>query len=196
MRKFLLAPQLLQLLEEGKLFRVIFAWILRIQAALAILVGVLLSIELWRFASGLNTGGILGLLLLQCCLVVAFTFIMHLSWLRASGLLSMNDVHTEGGRDAIPVTQLLLRLGGEIFASLMAACGVGGAFLVWLSAGDGIRALSLLPIPSNYAGDVFQAGLTVLGTGLLLAACALLGAYFLVGMIDVLVSIEKNTRKN
>lgn len=193
MDRFLIAPAFLRLIHEGRFFRPVFAWILRIQAALAALGAVLLSIELWKQASGLSTGAIFGLLILQLSLLVAVYFICHLSLLRAGTLLAMAPA--EAG--ALAVARLLLKLGGEVYAGVLAPLSLGGALLIWTSAGQGGDALrglfgALLPA---VAGDPFQAGLTLLATGLAMAAGGLLGAYALSAFIGLFVSIEQNTRK-
>lgn len=193
MDKFLIAPAFLRLIKEGRFFRPVFAWILRIQAALAALGGVLLSIELWKQASGLSTGAVFGLLILQLSLAVAIYFACHLSLIRATDLLAMGSAEA----DALSVTRLLLKLGGEVYAGVLAPLTLGGALLIWVSAGEGGDALrglfgGLLP---TTGGDAFQAGLTLLATGLAMAAGGLLGAYALSGFIGLFVSIERNTRK-
>ena len=193
MDKFLIAPAFLRLIKEGRFFRPVFGWLLRIQAALALLGGVLVSIELWKQASGLSTGSIFGLLILQVSLAVAIYFACHLSWLRAANLFAMSDAEA----DPISVVRLLLKLGGEIYAGVLVPLTVGGCLLVWISAGqagDSLRYLFgfLLTVQG---GDPFPAGLMLLATGLVMAACGLLGAYAMSGFIGLFVSIEKNTRK-
>lgn len=193
MDKFLIAPTFLRLVKEGRFFRTVFAWILRIQSGLAILAGLLVSIELWKQASGLSTASILGLIVLQLTLIVTVYLVSHLSWLRATDLLAMSETQA----DPISVTRLLLKLSGEIYASILAPLSVGGALLIWISAGeagDTLRVLfsTLLPVAG---GSVFQTGLTILGMGLTMAACSLLGAYALAAFIGLFVSIEQNTRK-
>lgn len=193
MDKLLLAPAFLHLVREGRFFRPVFLWILRVQAALAALGGILLSIELWKQASGLSTGTIFGLLVLQLSLAVSVYLASHLSWIRASDLAAL-----EGGEpEAVAVLRLLLKLGGELYAALLAPLSLGGALLIWISAGEGGDALrtvfgGLLPAAP---GDAFQSGLTLLASGLALAAAGLLGAYGLSELIRLFVALERNTRK-
>ena len=193
MDRFLIAPVFLRLIKEGQFFRPVFAWLLRIQAALALLGGVLVSIELWKQASGLSTGSIFGLLILQVSLAVAIYFACHLSWLRATSLFAMSDSEA----DPISVVRLLLKLGGEIYAGMLAPLTVGGCLLLWISAGQAGDSLRYLFgfILTVQGGDPFPSGLMLLATGLVMAACGLLGAYALSGFIGLFVSIEKNTRK-
>ncbi|HET6329654.1 MAG TPA: hypothetical protein VFF76_02610 [Holophagaceae bacterium] len=193
MDRFLIAPTFLRLIREGRFFRPVFAWILRIQAALAALGAVLLSIELWKQAPGLSTGAIFGLLILQLSLVVAAYFVCHLSLLRASDLLAMGPA--EAG--ALAVARLLMKLSGEIYAGVLTPLSLGSALLIWTSAGqagDALRNLFGGVLPAA-AGDPFQAGLTLLATGLAMAAAGLLGAYALSAFVGLFVSIEQNTRK-
>ena len=193
MDAFLIAPVFLRWLREGRFFRPVFAWMLRVQAVLALLGGILLSIELWKQASGLSTGTIFGLLILQVSLAVAVYFVCHLSLIRAMDLFAMSDE----AADALAVTRLLLKVGGEIYAGILVPLTLGGTLLIWISAGQGGDALRTLfggILPAT-GGDPFQAGLTLLATGLAMAAIGLLSAYALSAFIGLFVHIEQNTRK-
>ena len=193
MDKLLLAPAFLHLIREGRFFRPVFLWILRAQAVLAALGGILLSIELWRQASGLSTGAIFGLLVLQLALAVAVYLVSHLSWIRASDLAALEA----GEPEPVAVLRLLLKLGGEVYAAVLAPLSVGGALLIWISAGeagDALRTLFAGVLPAA-PGDAFQSGLTLLASGLAFAAAGLLGAYALSELIRLFVALERNTRK-
>ncbi len=194
MDTFFVAPAFLRLLAQGRLFRTLFTWLLRLQAALVVLLGVLASIELWRGTSGLSTSGVLGLLVFQLALAGALYFAAHLSWIRAGDVARMPD----GQTSVIPLATLLVRLWGEIYGTVLAALSVGGAVLLWLAGtGAGRGFLGALQLGSfDVAGEAFPAGLRLLGVGLALAAFGLLGAYLLAELIQLLVSIEANTRRS
>lgn len=191
MEKLPLAPALLRLISEGRFFKVVFAWLLRLGALGAILAGIWLSIGLWQ-DGGSSTQAVFAQLVFQVALAAAFYLAAHLAWLRAQDVAAMPQT---GGDVILPLARLVMRLSGEIYASLLAVLGTGGAFLIWISAGDarpGLAGLgTLLPAPG---GDVFPAGLTLLAAGLASASLGLLGAYTVSEILGLLGAIEHNTR--
>ena len=116
MPKFLIVPALLRLISEGSFFKQVFAWLLRLWTAAAIVAGIWLSIELWR-GGGTSSQAIFGQLIFQVALIVATYLVAHLSWVRAQDVAAMPQI---AGEVIIPLARLLLRLGGELYASLLA----------------------------------------------------------------------------
>ena len=193
MDKLLIAPAFLRLLKEGRFFRPVFTWFLRLQAALALVGGIVWSINLWKLASGEATATIFGLLVLQLCLAVSIYLCCHLSWLRAV------EVGGLEGQDATPLAlaRLLLKLGGELAAALLAPLSLGGCLLIWISSGSARDTLASLfgPLLQVQGGDAFTSGLALLALGLAWAAGWLLGAYALSEFLGLFPLIERNTRK-
>ena len=191
MEKLPLAPALLRLISDGRFFKIVFAWLLRLGSLGAVLAGVWLSIGLWQ-GGGSSTQAVFAQLVFQVALVAAFYLAAHLAWLRAQDVATMPQA---GGDVILPLARLLMRLGGEVYASLLAVLGTGGALLIWISAGDARSGLAglgtLLPMAS---GDAFPAGLTLLATGLASAALGLLGAYTASEILGLLCALERNTR--
>lgn len=191
MEKLPLAPALLRLISEGRFFKVVFAWLLRLGALGAVLAGVWLSIGLWK-DGGSTTQAVFAQLVFQIALAAAFYLAAHLAWLRAQDVAAMPQT---GGDVILPLARLIMRLGGEVYASLLAVLSTGGAFLIWISAGDAQSGLAglgpLLPLAS---GEPFPAGLSLLAAGLASAALGLLGAYTASEILALLCAIERNTR--
>lgn len=189
--KLLPAPALLRLISAGRFFKVVFAWLLRLWSLAAVLAGVWLSIGLWK-DGGSSTQAVFAQLVFQVALVVAFYLAAHLTWLRAQDVAAMPQA---GGDVILPLARLLMRLGGEVYASLLAVLSTGGALLIWISAGDARSGLGglglLLPL---YGGDPFPAGLSLLAEGLAFAAFGLLGAYAASEVLGLICAIERNTR--
>ena len=191
MSKLPLVPALLRLISEGSLFKQVFAWLLRLWTVSAIVAGVWLSIELWR-SGGTSSQAVFGQLVFQMALALAFYLVAHLSWVRAQDVAAMPQI---AGEVIIPLTRLLLRLGGELYASLMAVLGTGGALMIWISAGEARPELAELRVVLPGAGgDPFPAGLAMLLTGLASAALGLLGGYLASELLGLLCAIESNTR--
>ncbi|MCM2250198.1 MAG: hypothetical protein NDI58_06525 [Geothrix sp.] len=191
MSKLPLVPALLRLISEGSLFKQVFAWLLRLWTVSAIVAGVWLSIELWR-SGGTSSQAVFGNLVFQVALALAFYLVAHLSWVRAQDVAAMPQI---AGEVIIPLTRLLLRLGGELYASLTAVLGTGGALMIWISAGEARPDLAELRVVLPGAGgDPFPAGLAMLLTGLASAALGLLGGYLASELLGLLCAIESNTR--
>jgi hypothetical protein len=191
MSKLPLVSALLRLISEGSLFKQVFAWLLRLWTVSAIVAGVWLSIELWR-SGGTSSQAVFGQLVFQMALALAFYLVAHLSWVRAQDVAAMPQI---AGEVIIPLTRLLLRLGGELYASLMAVLGTGGALMIWISAGEARPELAELRVVLPGAGgDPFPAGLAMLLTGLASAALGLLGGYLASELLGLLCAIESNTR--
>jgi hypothetical protein len=191
MSKLPLVPALLRLISEGSLFKQVFAWLLRLWTVSAIVAGVWFSIELWR-SGGTSSQAVFGNLVFQVALALAFYLVAHLSWVRAQDVAAMPQI---AGEVIIPLTRLLLRLGGELYASLTAVLGTGGALMIWISAGEARPDLAELRVVLPGAGgDPFPAGLAMLLTGLASAALGLLGGYLASELLGLLCAIESNTR--
>ena len=191
MEKLPLAPALLRLISEGRFFKVVFAWLLRLGALGGVLAGVWLSIGLWK-DGGSSTQAVFAQLVFQIALAAAFYLAAHLAWLRAQDVAAMPQV---GGDVILPLARLIMRLGGEVYASLLAVLSVGGALLIWISAGDAQAGLAGLgPLLPMAGGDPFPAGLNLLAVGLASAALGLLGAYTASEILALLCAIERNTR--
>lgn len=186
-----IAPGLLRLISEGRLFKLVFAWLLRLCAVASVVAGVWISIELWR-AGTRSTQAVFGQLVFQVALLLATYLVAHLSWLRAQDVVTMPQT---AGEVIIPLARLLLRLGGELYASLMAVLGTGGALMIWISAGDARLDLpELRMLLAGFGGDPFPAGLTLLLSGLIWGALGLLGGYLASELLGLLCAIESNTR--
>lgn len=193
MPKFFIAPALLRLISEGRLFKQVFAWFLRFWAVSSVVAGVWISIELWR-AGNPSSQAVFGQLVFQAALILATYLVAHLSWLRSRDVAAMPQT---AGEVIIPLARLLLRLGGELYASLMAVLGTGGALMIWISAGEArLNVPELRLLLPGFGGDPFPAGLTLLVTGLALGALGLLGGYLASELLGLLCAIESNTRKS
>lgn len=191
MPKLPIVPALLRLISEGSLFKQVFSWLLRLWTVSAVVAGIWLSIELWR-GGGSSSQAIFGQVVFQAALALAVYLVAHLSWLRAQDVAAMPQV---AGEVIIPLTRLLLRLGGELYASLMAVLGTGGALMIWISAGEARPELAELRVLLPGAGgDPFPAGLAMLLVGLGSAALGLLGGYVASELLGLLCAIESNTR--
>jgi hypothetical protein len=182
---------MLHLIAEGRLFKLLFTWLLRALSMAALAGTVWLSIELWQ--GGRNSSqAIFGQLVFQALLALAGTTAAHLCWLRAQDVAAMPQT---AGEVIIPLARLLLRLGGELYGSLMALLGTGGALMIWISAGDArpdLPELRLL-LPGT-GGEAFAAGAGMLLGGLVWAAMGLLGGYLASELLGLLCAIETNTR--
>ena len=186
-------PALLRLISEGSLFKQVFAWLLRLWAAAAVVAGVWLSIELWR-GGGTSTQAVFGQLIFQLALALTVYLVAHLSWVRGQDVAAMPQV---AGEVIIPLTRLLLRLGGELYASIMAVLGTGSALMIWISAGEArLDAPELRLLLPGFGGDPFPTGLTLLLTGLACGALGLLGGYLASELLGLLCAIESNTRSS
>ena len=193
MPKFFIASALLRLISEGRLFKQVFAWFLRFWAVSSVVAGVWISIELWR-AGNPSSQAVFGQLVFQAALILATYLVAHLSWLRSRDVAAMPQT---AGEVIIPLARLLLRLGGELYASLMAVLGTGGALMIWISAGEArLNVPELRLLLPGFGGDPFPAGLTLLVTGLALGALGLLGGYLASELLGLLCAIESNTRKS
>jgi len=158
-----------------------------------VVAGVWLSIELWR-AGNRSSPAVFGQLVFQAALGLATYLVAHLSWLRAQDVAAMPQT---AGEVIFPLARLLLRLGGELYASLMVVLGIGGALLIWISAGEArLDVPELRMLLGGFGGEPFPTGLTLLLTGLIGGALGLLGGYLASELLGLLGAIESNTRRS
>jgi hypothetical protein len=91
----------------------------------------------------------------------------------------------------IPIFSILFRCFGEIYATLGAAIGVGGCFLIWFSGYDARSFFPLFYLTKN----TFLDGLLFFVSIFIFSFIVIIVFYFLAESIIVLVDIAKNIRK-
>jgi hypothetical protein len=192
-------------LSDGKLIRMIVAWVLRILAVLVALAGLLWFIKLvsWgikaeSFAAGnetQTTGILLGCILFALIGLVWGYIGAGLLAFRAGSIAELE----ESNFTVLSILSILLRLNGELMFITYSLLGVGGCIFVWLvsSSPYGEMGLGMLgaqiPFMGRHASG-FLGGIELAILLLLIAFVSIVVFYALAEGTVVLVEIALNTR--
>ena len=192
MNDFLFMGPAIQALSKGRVFQQIFALILRVVGVLTFLFLAYTWIRMWGLV--FHLGGffaVVGGIIFQGIFVIGAYMVLHAIFIRAGTLAAL----PQGDFVVIPIMSVLLRLMGEIYASVLAVVAVGGCILAWF-AGD--RAMYLLSIVSGGmplpTGSGFIGGLMVLIIGICAAFASLVIFYFLAELLVIFADIALNSR--
>ncbi|HMY11456.1 MAG TPA: hypothetical protein PKC74_07520, partial [Turneriella sp.] len=88
MEKILILRPLLKRISEGSIFRVLFAWAMRIEAALTVLGVIYGSVKLWGLVrgGGAPASAYFGLLIVQIALLILGLVIVNILLVRAEDI--------------------------------------------------------------------------------------------------------------
>lgn len=192
MNDFLFMGPAIQAISEGRVFQRIFALILRVVGVLTLLFLAYTWIRMWSLVFHLGSFfAVVGGIIFQGIFIIGAYMVLHAIFIRAGTLAKL----PEGDFVVIPIMSVLLRLAGEIYASILATVAVGGCILAWF-AGD--RAMYLLstvsggmPLPT---GSGFVGGLMLLIVGICAAFASLVIFYFLAELLVIFADIALNSR--
>lgn len=188
-------------LSDGKIIRLIVAWVLRILAGLGALGGVLwfitfigLGFKLYDAQFGAKSATFLA----GCLLFSVIGLVMGYLWLgiclfRARSVLALGDSHFT----VLSILSILFRLNGELIFVSYTLIGIGGCLFVWLSDTNPLSQLGPLgsQIPFGFAeASGFLGGIELAVFMLLLAFAGIVVFYALAELSIVLVEIALNTR--
>jgi len=183
----------LNALNDGKLIRSLVGVALRILAALWILAGIYLLIEMLKIAFRLENEGTIGGLLFAVIFVGTVLSVAQIFWYRAGSVDDLRD----SPFTVIPIVSILLRTLGESYATLGAAIGVGGCLFIWFAKNNPMWLLGGLGglLPRSSPEMTFLGGLSFLVYAGLTSFMALILFYFLAESSLVLVEIAQQTRR-
>lgn len=192
MNDFLFMGPAIQALSKGRVFQQVFALILRVVGVLFFLFLAYTWIRMWGLVFQL--GGffaVIGGIIFQGIFVVGAYMVLHAVFIRAGTLAEL----PQGDFVVIPIMSVLLRLLGEVYASMLAVVAVGGCILAWFAGDRAIYLLSMvseaLPLPT---GSGFVGGLVVLVFGICAAFATLVLFYFLAELLVIFADIALNSR--
>ena len=200
MKKFLFMKPVLTYFGQGRMFTSVVAAVLRVFAVLICLAALVTWIKTWETVFGMVGAAVLGGLLFQMLFLIGIYMIVHTCWIRAEDI----QVLQKSAFTVIRIVSILLRMAGEIYASvsiiLGTACGAalffGGHIIVY-------RTLCSFPALVPFHSTIFSlldptsidfaTGGLILLAGTLSAIFWLFLFYLASEMILVLASIAHNT---
>lgn len=125
MQQYLFIPKALEKVAERDFFTRTVAWSIRVFAVLFALGALIGWFQLWKAVFDMNGAAILGGVLFQLCFVIGAYMALHVLWLRAADVEGL----TVDEYRVIPVLPLVLRMLGEMLASLALTMGLGKGLL-------------------------------------------------------------------
>ena len=189
-------------LSDGKLIRLTVAWVLRIQAILMALIGLIgfiatIGVGFKASDNGLGTRsvGILIGCLLMSLFVLAWGYLSAgIFTFRARSVEDLGDSHFI----VLSILSLLFRLIGELMFVTYSLLGVGGCLFAWFADASPFSQLGMLgnDLPfAGRAGTGFLGGIELAVLFLLIAFFSIVVFYALAELSVVLVEIALNTRE-
>jgi hypothetical protein len=185
-------------LSDGRLFRYGFSLLIRLFAIALAIVLVGESIEVWKqhLASPLTTVSTSVLAGLQVFVVLAAWLALHTLVVRARQARGIHDHQYT----LLPLTSLLLRLGGEL-AALCVLTRSWMEALLQLTDGPRLQTLIALPPLPSLTPDALRelmiqthAGWEWLAIGPIAGFIVLAAAYLLAESITLLIDLSRNVR--
>lgn len=191
MEKYLFAPLLTRKLAQGNSFRMLFARLLAVVAALITIAAVILFFLGWKEIFDMSSEAMVGGIVFQLTFALATYQAVH------STLVRVGEVKRESERPApIIVSVVVLRLAGEIFGFASAALGIGGGIFVWFAGREAHLLLKKTAVlfPFLKAGSFsFFGGAALIVQGLGYGALALLFGYLLAELLLLLPNGDVRT---
>jgi len=186
--KVLVLKPFLKFLSEGRLFKLGFAWFLRILAAVFAIGFLVEWIGMWSDVFKMSGAMVLVLTIIMFLAVATAFGIINLVLVKADEVAALPET-----KDyiVIPISVLFLKLIGEVSVFMCTLFGVSG-FLISLTK-EGKMFLKMIPF---FKGSGFEAGITGLITALIVGFLSLFVWYLVAEQIGVLADIARNTKKN
>jgi len=191
MSKLFFIKPVLEIISRGKFFRHGFALILRIIAILMAIGGLFLFIQNFRFIGRFGFLGALGLIIAQLFLLAAIWIIIQIIWNRANVIVNLPDSNFT----IIPIFSIVLKMIGEVYATIILLLSISGAFLTWFI-GSGGRIFYQLRefVPFLSVGTGFLGGLLLIVLGIISSFIALFFFYLFSEGIAVIFDIANNVK--
>lgn len=185
--KILVLRPLLRLLAEGRIFKLGFAWFLRIIAVVFALSFIVEWIGKWSDVFKMSGALVLMLTIVMFLAVAAAFIIINLILVKADAVSELPET-----KDyiVIPIAVLFIKLMGEISVIACAFFGISGFFMSLTK--EGAMVLRMIPF---FSGSGFEAGLIGLVTALIVGFLSFFVWYLIAEQLGALADIARNTKK-
>lgn len=185
--KILVLRPLLRLLAEGRIFKLGFAWFLRIIAVVFALSFIVEWIGKWSDVFKMSGALVLMLTIVMFLAVAAAFIIINLILVKADAVSELPET-----KDyiVIPIAVLFIKLMGEISVIVCAFFGISGFFMSLTK--EGAMVLRMIPF---FSGSGFEAGLIGLVTALIVGFLSFFVWYLIAEQLGALADIARNTKK-
>jgi hypothetical protein len=194
MKKYLFMRSVLHTLSEGKIFRLAFTIALRVLAGVAVLVGLIAWLTMWKLVLSLSGAGLLGGVLFQALFCVAVYAATHAILIRANDIANL----PEGELTLLPIAMIIIRLIGEVAAAFGVVVALAGGILIWFAGGSAgylLSSVPWMPNSSSLGGETFIGGVLVIAIGVLGNFFALTFFYWLAELLGLSVNIARNVER-
>jgi hypothetical protein len=181
--RYLFMSRLLQLLGKPGFLNRLVAVMLRVAAAVVLLVSLAFIFTQGKVTFSLPAQTIMGGILFQILYILAIYTVVHAMLIRARDIEQLPPSEYM----VLSMGTVLLKLIGEAYAFFVALTAIGGGLFVWFT-NMNVAAI-LNPMPWFYpvpSGPNFTGGLTIMLVGVLLATAVLIGFYMLSELLSAL----------
>jgi len=183
MNRYLFMNRLLPLLGKPGFLNKLVGLMLRVAAAVVILVSIAFIFHAGKKTFELTTQTIMGGVLFDILYIIAIYSVVHAILIRGREIEQMPQHEYM----VLSMGAILLKLVGEVYAFFVALTAIGGGIYVWFT-NTGVSTI-LNPMPWFYpapSNPNFTGGLTIILVGVLLATAVLIGFYMLAELVTLL----------
>jgi hypothetical protein len=185
-------------ISDGILFKRVFSIILRVLSIIVALGSLYIWIRLW--GGIFHLGGFfpsIGGIIFQIILLITIAMVTHVIWLRAESIAAL----PRADFTVIPIASILLKLVGEVYASVLVPLSIGGGIALWFGGGNLMYRMSYLtgslPGIRYFLGPgsgSFLGGLYFMIGGVILSFLILVMFSLMAELLVVAVDIAKNLK--
>lgn len=186
--KILVLKPYLKLLSEGRIFKLIFSWFLRIVAVVFALDFIIEWITKWEYIFKMTGSLVLMLTIIMFLAVAAAFAIINVILVKAD---TIADLPESKDYIVIPIAVVFIKMIGEISAFVWTFLGLAG-FLIALTE-TGAMVLKMIPF---FGGSGFVGGLAGLVIALIAGFFSFFLFYFIAEQVGVFADIARNTKRN
>jgi len=177
-------------LTDARMMRTSIGKALRILGILSVVGGIYLLVDILKESFHMPTEGTIGGLVFAVMIAASVLSIMQILFYRGKHIEDLE----ESELTIIPIFSILFKAVGEIYATFMAAVGVGGCVFIWLAKSDPMYFIGSIArfLPTIPGESTFLGGIMFLVYSFLWGFIALIGCYFLAEASVVLAEIAGN----
>lgn len=189
-RYFFMGP-LLERLGQPEFFCRLISIVLRVAAALIVLLSLTIFFKVGKITFGLTPDRVLGGILFEVAFVLAVYAAVHTILIRAQDIKAVRNTESY----SIAVLALLLRLIGEAYCVFVGLMAVGSGLFVWFTGQKLGSALGPL-LPALFPGvsdeSTFMGGIEFVASGWLVAFSVLVVTYAMSQALGLLIRPSRN----
>lgn len=189
LNKFLILTPVIKVLEEGSIFKKVFAWVYRIEAFFLLIFFLYASFTMWsNMGKNVKFDQFIAALLIQIFFLLWIFLVLNILLIRANSLLSLRS-NTQ--YPLTPMMSIFIRVEAEVIASFVFSLGVSLGIASFI-AGSGI--MGTVPRSMSYLNS--GSGLFAILYGIIISFLILFVSYYIAERISCGCIVETSRQRS